>query len=382
MFAAKAHSFQQQAKLAITLAWVAGYTNLLTILACGTAASHVTGTASNLGRDLAEGAWGLAGFAGYILTSFLCGAMISGYATELGHRRGWQSIYVLPMVIETLLLAVFAVGVVLHDGFWPVRGSGLFWMMGVASAAMGLQNATITRISSGVIRTTHVTGVLTDLGLEAVRFIWWLLDQRRDIPPGSVRGVVHSAQVHPTSRRLALLASVIVSFMVGAGLATFAFDHAPRWSMLPAVVFLIWLVYQDLRRPIAEIEISDVIAENLSDAMAVFHLHLRGHTLRMPDLQTWADKLPPTIQVVILDLSEALHLDANASLELGSIINYFAAQQRRLIIAGLNEDQISQLREAGLSRLLNPENVCPDLELAIARGMSLLEDTFPSSSRR
>ncbi len=36
---------------------------------------------------------------------------------------------------------------------------------------MGLQNATITKISGAVIRTTHLTGVTTDLGIETVQYL-------------------------------------------------------------------------------------------------------------------------------------------------------------------------------------------------------------------
>ncbi len=35
MFISKAHTFKQQARLAITLAWVAGYTNVITLITLG-----------------------------------------------------------------------------------------------------------------------------------------------------------------------------------------------------------------------------------------------------------------------------------------------------------------------------------------------------------
>ena len=63
MFVAQAHSFQQQARLAITLAWVAGYTNVVGLIECGVAVSHVSGTASGVGRDAANMEWKLAAFA-------------------------------------------------------------------------------------------------------------------------------------------------------------------------------------------------------------------------------------------------------------------------------------------------------------------------------
>src|SRR3954452_1591078 len=115
MFVSQAHSFQQQARLAVTLAWVAGYTNILTVLTCGTVTSHVSGTSSILGRDLSEGSWEKAGFAALLLVTFCAGAAISGFCTELGRRRRWESIYVLPIAVEAFLLALFALSVEIHN---------------------------------------------------------------------------------------------------------------------------------------------------------------------------------------------------------------------------------------------------------------------------
>jgi len=390
MFVAQAHSFTQQARLAITLAWVAGYTNIITVLAAGVVTSHVSGTTSNLGRDIAEGKWVLAGYAMYLLITFFIGAMVSGAATEFGRRRGWNSIYVLPMAIQAFLLGIFAFAIELIDPQAPRYGNTLFWMSGIASVAMGLQNATITRISSGVVRTTHVTGVLTDLGLETVQLLWWLGDKNRDYPPGTSRGLIRSVRHHPTGRRLALLASIVGSFAIGAALGTLMYQSLPEWAMFPPVLFLLWIIYQDVHVPIVEVEASDLIGKEagleLPDAMAVFHLRKKksqsDQVHRMPDLLAWADRLKASTQVVILDLGDVTQIDANSAMELRAVLNRFSAQGRRLVISGLTLQQFKQLREAGAGEKLEPADVCPDLELAIARGLNILEDWLTNSSSR
>ena len=106
MFVAQAHSFRLQARLAISLSWIAGYTNILTILICGQVSSHVSGSVSQLGRDVAEGAWTAGGYLAALLVAFTGGAALSGFLTETGHQRKWASIYVLPMAVEALLLDV------------------------------------------------------------------------------------------------------------------------------------------------------------------------------------------------------------------------------------------------------------------------------------
>src|SRR5688572_32412637 len=108
MFRGTAHSFRQQARLAISLSWIAGYTNALTVLACGQVTSHMTGSVAQLGVDVAAGHWSAAGYVASLVALFLLGAITSGVLTELGRARRWPSIYVLPMVVEAALLAAFA----------------------------------------------------------------------------------------------------------------------------------------------------------------------------------------------------------------------------------------------------------------------------------
>lgn len=389
MFVAQAHSFTQQARLAITLAWIAGYTNIISILACGTVTSHASGTTSNLGRDVVEsfrgtpGAWGLAGYALFLLTTFVLGAILSGLTTELGRRRGWESIYVLPMALEAVLLSIFGLGLEFNEGKPMLDGSIHYWMTGVASAAMGLQNATITRISSGVVRTTHVTGVLTDLGLELVQFLWWASDRARNVPPGSTRSLVRSLHTHTSARRLALLVSIIGSFALGAGLGTLTYDQSPRLSMGPAVLFLIWIVYQDVVRPICEIEASEEMSSDsiagLPAGLAVFHLrrdkNRKGKVHRLPNLDAWAERLPESTKVAVLDMGEVTQLDGNAAADLRSVLAYLKHRGCTLVVAGISGEQYEQLRRAGAGEYLDPLSVCPDLELAVARGIMLLDQS-------
>ncbi len=411
MFVAQAHSFVQQSRLAITLAWVAGYTNIVALLTCGHVTSHVSGTTSDLGRGLAEGRWGLVGFLGFLLLTFFTGAVISGAATELGRRRGWESIYVLPMAIEAAMLAVFALGVRLHDVPGPEMGLALYWMGGSSSMAMGLQNATITRISSGVVRTTHVTGVVTDLGLETVGLVMgWMGMRGSDHGRSSGNGRGKSGGSHAgfrqarraelvnaegrmpggshAGRRWLLLLSIIVSFALGAGLGTVVFDRYSQLAMFPPVLFLVWIIVQDVTKPIAEIEPStlvDIPGLNLPKGMEVFRLRKdkrgrarRGLTHRMPDLTNWMERLPKDVVVVILDLTEVTQLSDNAGEELARAMKGFGAQGRKLLIAGITAMQYEQLRSSGtgeaMGDALRLEDISPDLELAIARGMNYLED--------
>jgi uncharacterized membrane protein YoaK (UPF0700 family)/anti-anti-sigma regulatory factor len=380
MFVSHAHSFRQQARLAITLAWVGGYTNVLALLTCGAYVSHMSGNTTTFGRAVVTRDWGPAIFQGFLIFAFFCGAAISGLCTEIGRRQRWESIFVLPIALEIAALALFGVLlIVLGQPAETYRW--LYPMAGLVAAAMGLQNATITHISSGIVRTTHVTGVITDLGHEGAQFICWLRDRRLNSPPAPPAGIFRSVYHHPPARRLVLLASILGMFALGAGLGTLAYAYVPRVAMFIPVVFLAWLVYQDLTRPIAEIEPSDLINKesglDLPAAIAIIHLR-RDHDRhrgvhRMPNLLAWAAQLPAAKRIVILDLGGVIQINSNAAMELRAVIGQFKRDGRLLILAGINVQQFQQIDQAAGGALLEPKDVCGDLELAIARGINLAE---------
>ncbi len=388
MFIAQAHSFAQQARLAVTLAWIAGYTNILTVLTCGTVSSHISGTTSNLGREVVEGKWGLAAFAFVILISFFLGAFISGLATETGRRRGWESIYVLPMLMEAALLFVFGLGLEMMGGDFGGSNGWIFFMTAAASMAMGVQNATITRISNGVIRTTHVTGVITDLGLEAAHTWFWFRDRqkRQSLALSSVR-VVKNLHRSPGAKRLVLLIAIWGLFALGSAMGTLAYLFVDRYSMVPPVLLLGWIVLMDLIRPIAELEESQHI-KNLPDGepippgIAVYHLRKTQRGLNrlhhMPNLIAWAERLPARVRVVILDMGHEARLNSNAALDLAAVHKLLDSQNRRLILAGLNEEEFARLRNAGLERL-SQRDVTEGMEEALHRAVALL-GASPGSS--
>ena len=140
---------------AFILALVAGCVNAVGLLSFEhQAVSHLSGTATLLGADLMQGnsldALHLFG----VLLSFLVGSGIAGFllhssALKLGRH------YDTALLIEAGLLL---------GALWLLfNGSGYGHFL--ASAACGLQNALATTYSGAIVRTTHVTGIFTDLGI-------------------------------------------------------------------------------------------------------------------------------------------------------------------------------------------------------------------------
>jgi len=388
MFVAQAHSFQQQARLAITLAWVSGYTNIVAFLACGQTVSHVTGTTSQLGMDIVESKWGAAATACFLLGTFLVGALGSGVCTELGRLRGWKSIYVLPAAIETVLLSLFAFMLEIDTISSVTGGASLYATLGLGSMAMGLQNATITRISGGVVRTTHVTGVMTDIGLEiAQRIVTGKQASHGGASPGSTgAGAISSIS---SWQRLALLVSILGSFGLGAALGTLAHDHMDRLWMAPPVLFLLLVIIQDIWRPIAEITPHDLVRQGvdlgLPESVSVFAVRRQrrrdGREHRLPNLHAWFDGLPQRVRVIVLDVADAGTLDSEALLDLRSFALRLSDEGVSMVIAGVDAATYAAMSEHGLIPLLPLGGVSHDLEFALAQALTLAENAPPRRER-
>ena len=140
---------------AFFLALIAGYINAIGLLGFEhQSVSHLSGTATLLGTELLsssfERIFNLIG----ILLSFLGGACVAGFLVH-GSKLKLGRHYDTALFIESILLCLSS---------WLLI-SGSFYGHFLASAACGLQNALATTYSGAIIRTTHVTGIFTDLGI-------------------------------------------------------------------------------------------------------------------------------------------------------------------------------------------------------------------------
>lgn len=140
---------------AVTLACVAGMVNAVGYLGFEhQAVSHMSGTTTMLGIALATGDWHAIADLWGVLIAFSLGACVSGLIIQdstlhLGRRYG------VVLALEALLLGI-SVPLYLHH-----RLNGAL----TTAMACGLQNAMVTTYSGAVVRTTHLTGMFTDLGI-------------------------------------------------------------------------------------------------------------------------------------------------------------------------------------------------------------------------
>jgi uncharacterized membrane protein YoaK (UPF0700 family) len=388
MFSTRAHSFRKRAKLAMSLSWIGGYTNIIALLTCGSVASHLTGTSTLLGRALAEGDHSHAAFYVFCIGAFFCGAVSSAIMTETAKALGRRSIYVLPISVEIALLTVFAIVVAFELHVAANDVIGLYSTTGLATFAMGLQNATITRISGSVIRTTHLTGIVTDLGIESVQagFAAWQRVAHRRRGPGSLPAF-KLIQSHPTLERLFLLAMIFSMFLLGTLLGTLAYEHWLRWCMAPPVLFLAAIVVFDWKQPIAgvrrfavgedsELRGLGIVETMLPAGLAVYELFGEDdgkHQHKAPNFQLWGEQIAADVRCIVLRLAPFVEIDGNAALDLRSAIDQLHARGKRIVLASVTAKQSQELHDRGVADTLGFANLFADVELAVARGIDLAQ---------
>lgn len=384
MLSTRAYTFRQQARLAVSLSWVGGFVNVITFLECAQLfTSHLTGAVTLLGLDVWAQRWGAAFLVIEVCAAFFAGAMSSSLLAELARRRGWGSRYVVPIALEAALLGL--VCLLLELGWGLPRLA-----VGLAAFAMGLQNGTITQVSGAVVRSTHITGVVTDLGVESVQAWLWWRDPVRRTRPVDAWTLWRASTWHPRLARLVLLAGLLSSFTAGVLMGVAGHELAPRVALLLPVVFLLHLVWRDWREPISEIRELDALGEHdlrehglsaagVPEGAGVFWLGRRrplgAHPdqgprheryYRAPDFQAWMERLPGTLRSAVLVLSPFVELDANAALDLTHVARRLRERGRRLYLAGLSVSQRSVLDAHGCLGVVGPERVFPELAQALA----------------
>lgn len=140
---------------AFVLAFVAGCINAIGLLGFEhQSVSHVSGTATLLGTHILGGSLKVAIHLAGILLAFFLGACLSGFLLH-GSSLKLGRHYDTALVIEALLIFMS----------WYLLSTGSFYGHFTASMACGLQNALVTTYSGAIIRTTHLTGIFTDLGI-------------------------------------------------------------------------------------------------------------------------------------------------------------------------------------------------------------------------
>lgn len=158
----------------LLLAFQGGFINLLGLLSVHRFVSHVTGFAGHFSQALLNLKWFEALGSFFIPIFFLVGALISGIFTEVRREKGKVPIYVFSMLSMSgifLALSIFGSMELFGNFGEPFQNFRDFILLASLSFACGMQNALFTQASGAVVRTTHLTGITTDLGIGLAKVI-------------------------------------------------------------------------------------------------------------------------------------------------------------------------------------------------------------------
>jgi uncharacterized membrane protein YoaK (UPF0700 family) len=158
----------------MALAFQAGLLNIGAFMACHRFVSHITGFATFFGVEVSKHDYPNALGMLLVPVLFLCGAMLSGQLVDIRLKLGKKPKYYLVFGILFFIL----IGIVISgfNGVFgkfgePLRHTSDYALLSLLCLVCGMQNGMITTVSKAVVRTTHLTGITTDLGIGIVRVL-------------------------------------------------------------------------------------------------------------------------------------------------------------------------------------------------------------------
>lgn len=169
----KERTHQEDRRLALWLATSAGLLNAIALGAFGFFPSHMTGNTSHLSSEVSSTDLSDILFFGAIILSFVSGAIAARIIVIWGIIHNVRLVFSQVLFVEGLLLA----GVSLYEMYFHSFATNqeiIIFLCGL----MGIHNSTSTQLSGGRVRSTHITGTLTDAGISLASVMVAML--RRD----------------------------------------------------------------------------------------------------------------------------------------------------------------------------------------------------------
>lgn len=229
-----------------------GAVNASALLACRTFVSHVTGCLTRFAIDYASFRL-LIDYAAVVF-AFMLGAITSFWFLDARRLKKKTPRVATPLALVAIVLTIVAfMGRGGHFGPFgqTVETNGDFVLLGLLAFAMGLQNACVAITSGMAVRTTHMTGPLTDLSIGVGALL-------TDVP----RSVRRMAK-----RTVALRITKVVGFVTGGMVAAVIAPHVEYGVFLfPAAVTAVGarLLHMSVASAKSRAAATDVIPESVN----------------------------------------------------------------------------------------------------------------------
>lgn len=192
-------TFLHNLRLASNLSFIAGFVNIAGVLSVATLTTNVTGHFAYFAEEVSLKNYSKAITFLLFILFFLIGAFVCNTLIEITSLVKPRIAHAFPMLIEIIVLIIIGLGYVNQQEY--IAYLLLF--------AMGIQNALVTQISQSVVRTTHLTGLFTDLGIEISQLFFY----RKPTEKSRLR------------RSIFLRLSIIFFFFLGCVLGGFFYEE-------------------------------------------------------------------------------------------------------------------------------------------------------------
>lgn len=212
-------------RLAILLSFVAGIVNVTGVLAIKTLTTNVTGHFAFFAEEVTKHNYQEAIVFLIYTLFFLAGAFASNFLAELVSEKK-QNLSHLPAIAIELIILI-SLGVFGNKADFYLFGGK--WIAFGLLFAMGIQNALVTKISKSTVRTTHLTGLFTDLGIELSQLFFYKKTEERNALKTSIY----------------LRLSIITFFFLGCFSGGFIYGYLALKTLFVAASFLLIALYYD-----------------------------------------------------------------------------------------------------------------------------------------
>ncbi|MDI9258342.1 YoaK family protein [Flavobacterium sedimenticola] len=224
----KARTFLHNLRLAALLSLVAGIVNVTGVLALQTLTTNVTGHFAYFAEEITKHNYGIAVTFLFFTFCFLLGSFTASTLVEMVLKRKPRLAYVVPITLEISILTAVALFLAPASiAFWQGKAAAFLLLF-----AMGVQNSLVTKVSQSTVRTTHLTGLFTDLGIELSQLFFYKKEE----------------QQRKLKNNIYLRFSIIAFFFIGCVLGGFVYGSAGIRTLFLASAILVIALYYDYIR--------------------------------------------------------------------------------------------------------------------------------------
>ncbi|MEC4113910.1 YoaK family protein [Myroides pelagicus] len=245
-------TFLHNLQLAVLLSFCGGLVNVLGVIELQMMTTNVTGYLSVFVEDLLALDWLKTRYVFLLIFSFFSGAFFSHFVLLLQRKLLQKVFYTLPLLVEVVCLILI--------GTQGDKWIGMGYSYEVACFLlflMGLQNSLVTFISNAVVRTTHVTGIFTDLGIETARLLFYF---------------THAEERMRLFSLIGLKLAIVISFCCGGIVSGYFYDTLGLQTLCIASVVLLFTSGYDYFKTM----MADVIEESKKHLGPLRHIRSKG----------------------------------------------------------------------------------------------------------